>query len=101
MGMLHGTGTVNDGQQDENHGLNERDKDTQAEDRQRPEEGACQQKENGKQSFFCHDITEKPDGKREDPGNTTDEFDGQHERNKPPHRTHEVFYVPETMIFQP
>ena len=63
MRMFHRSRKVEDRQEYEYKGLDNRDEDTQAKDGQRREVGPGQQEKNSKQGLFCHNITEQPDGK--------------------------------------
>ena len=76
MCMFHGAGKIHDRKQKEYKSLNQRHKNTQRHDRQRSKEGAGKEEQNPQNQFMTHHVSEKTEGKRQNSGKMTDDFNG-------------------------
>ena len=93
MGVLHSSRKVEYGEQNEYQCLHQGYEDAEKKDRQRGKESAGKQKKNAKQGFLGHDIAEKPDGQRQNPGQVAYDFNGEHQGNEPWNRSQEVLNI--------
>ena len=83
MGVLHGSREIKDGEQHKYQCLYNRHEYTEEKNGQWGKVSACKQKENTKQGFFSHDVTEKPDGERKNPRHVTYDLNGKHQGDEP------------------
>ena len=58
MGVFHGAGKVHDGEQEKYEGLHQGNENTQSHDRQGRKKRSGQGKQDTKQRFLCHDVSE-------------------------------------------
>ena len=93
MGVLHGSGKVENGKQHKYQGLDQRHEYPKEQDRQRGKESTGKQKQDTQQGFLGHDIAEKPDGQRQDSSQVAYDLNGEHQGNQPRDRSHEVFNI--------
>lgn len=99
MCMFHCTCKIDDGKQEKNKCLNKGYKNTERHNRQWCQKKAGKAEQNRKHDFMSHHVSKKTEGQGKDSGSVSDNFDDENQGTHPPYRTHEMFDVFGSMVF--
>ena len=93
VGVFHGAAEIQNAQQEKYERLHQGDENTHGHDGQWRQKGPGQNKQNRQHKFMPHHVSEKPERKRQHPGDMADNLDGHDDGNHPPDRSHEMFDI--------